>query len=177
MPRSSGARPRQAQREEVARLREALSECHSHQWQRAAYLFQEICRLCEHKGSRGGCGTPYPRSCRHCKRYGHSSQFCPALREREARELAREKAAVAHTVLMPAPWLRRFEAINAARQVARDEGLEGCELYWGEGGPCGVCGGCVAWLTTQSRAIRASTCASPDPRGAHGPSPDATRSA
>ena len=78
MAKSSGARPRKAQRAEVQALREKLGELHAYEWQKAHVLFQRICELCNHRGARGGMGSPYPRACKFCHRYGHSTQFYKA---------------------------------------------------------------------------------------------------
>jgi hypothetical protein len=155
MPRSSGARPKKEQREEVAYLRERLGECTGDQWQKAGAIFQEICRLCDHKGSKGGHGSPYPRACRHCNRYGHSTQFCEVRKaEARAREevevdklLAEHRAHKAQSkgTTLPPYWQARFKWLQERHDAAYDTGLKGCVEEGSLGGPCIKCAGCKQW--------------------------------
>ena len=163
MPRSSGARPKKAVQEEVAELRVKLGECRGHEWQRAHAIFQEICRLCEHKGSKGGIGAPYPRACKFCDRYGHSTQFCKVKKAHDLEEEQREiqkimdeetawKARHVGTTL-PRYWLARMEWLQERYDAACAAGLEGCTEEWDFGGTCEVhglplgkrCAGCEEW--------------------------------
>ena len=163
MPRSSGARPKKEQREDVAYLRERLGECTGAEWQKAGAIFREICRLCNHKGSKGGHGSPYPRACRYCDRYGHSTQFCKvrqaAAKAREEAEVDRlleedraRKAQSKGLTLHPY-WQAKFKWLQERYDAARDAGLEGCVEEWDLGGPCSMngvpvgqrCAGCEQW--------------------------------
>ena len=156
MGKSSGARPRKAQRAEVAALREELGRCSYDQWQRAHGIFREICALCNHSGAKGGIGNPYPRCCTLCGKYGHSRKFCPlqkVLAERELdyevqqmrAELAERRAAYEGE---PDPvWIAKMQAADALYRAKCDAGLEGCER---DGGPCtflpgSPCAACKAW--------------------------------
>jgi hypothetical protein len=148
--------------EEVALLRERLNECRGEDWQRANAIFKEICRLCDHKGAKDGIGSPYPRACKFCNRYGHSTQFCKAKKAYdEAREkrsmdkiMAEERERRARGCTLPQYWCDRFAWSRARHKAALDAGLEGCVVDWEEGkGPCSLegiplgkrCKGCEEW--------------------------------
>ena len=83
MGHSSGARPRKAVAKEVNALKARLATVQSHQWQKAQCIFDEIVALCEVRGPSGG--QMVPRACRFCGFYGHSRQYCVALKEAAAR--------------------------------------------------------------------------------------------
>ena len=174
MPRSSGARPKKAVREEVDYLREKLGECRGEDWQRANAIFQEICRLCEHKGAKGGHGSPYPRACKFCNRYGHSTQFCKRKKEADARReeeemariLAEDEAMRPKCDGVPADpiWVARLQWLRAHYDAAVGAGLEGCVEEWDMGGPCSLngllpgrqCAGCEewnAWMRARDAAV------------------------
>ncbi len=151
MPRSSGPRPNKANKAEFEGLREQLSLCHASEWQRASLIFQDICRLCSHKGSKGGLGNPYPRSCKICNHYGHSSEFCP---DRTYLKLDREDREIRAIIKQHARWVGgtkvssdvrdQLRFVNTRHQAALDAGLMGCEVAY-DGAPCNDCRGCQAW--------------------------------
>lgn len=142
----------------MERLREELGECTSEQWQRAGVIFQEICRLCDHKGSKGGMGHPYPRACKYCNRFGHSTQFCKARKQAEIAMEAREVEKIMEeerewrAKMMGAPqldtyWQMKFKWQQERYDAACDAGMEGCEQ---EQGPCSfynrkLCESCERW--------------------------------
>ena len=160
MANSSGARPRKAHRDEVMRLRALLSEVPSSQWQRAHAIFRDICSMCDHQGPKGGTSIPYPRSCRYCHYYGHSSQFCPKRRVQDMQDTDRilqaERLYRAKSKQQPTTdkmWLAEFERLQARYNAAHEAGLEGCIETWDNGGVCsdrGIplgkrCAGCEEW--------------------------------
>ena len=75
MGRSSGYRPKAANRKVVMALRERLAECRDDQWVKAQYIMDEITTAL---------GVPCgpmrakiePRACKFCHYYGHTSQHC-----------------------------------------------------------------------------------------------------
>lgn len=163
MPRSSGPRPSPEVREEVAQLRARLAECRSRDWAKAYRIFAAICALCNHSGSKGGNGTPYPRACAFCDRYGHSTQFCKALKVWQAQKAEKEKdkelaaearwaASLPRVSTLPAYWAEELRLWRERYEAACEAGLEGCLMEW-ERGACeanGVpenerCAGCKQW--------------------------------
>lgn len=87
MGRSNGYRPKVAVRDEVLALRARLSECRDDQWVRATIIMDRITGLLGH--SYGPMrGKIEPRSCRYCKYFGHTKQWCKV---RIANEKAREE--------------------------------------------------------------------------------------
>ena len=94
MGRSSGARPHAKNKERVETLRAKLGTIRSDEWQKAQAVFDEMCALCEVHGPSGG--MMVPRSCRVCKFFGHTQQFCPVKKARDAarteREIERDRA-------------------------------------------------------------------------------------
>ena len=147
MARSSGARPRKAQREEVARLKAELGTIRRGEWARAQLVFQQICALCGVEGPSGQIMTP--RSCRICGYYGHTSQFCPTDLERVRR--ASEALQFTPTTPEEIAWCDKLKAIKARRKEAEE--MWTCDYIhtrkpatagWQLTLDCG-CGACVAF--------------------------------
>jgi hypothetical protein len=156
MGRSSGARPKKAVAEEVKRLKEALGEVHSYDWQKAQCIFDEMCSLCGVSGPSGG--IMVPRSCRLCGYYGHTRQYCPR-RDPEQEETDKEHASLlkrdesgtlaryrAGATPEQAAWIAELAKINARFEQAC-AALERGELTGCLCGGCGAdkCQGCTEW--------------------------------
>ena len=149
MARSSGARPRAAQREEVARLKAELGTVRRQDWVRAQGIFNEICALCNVSGPSGQLMTP--RCCRTCGFYGHTTQHCPTDLER-ARRLS-DAWQWKPTTPEEIAWSEELKACDARREEAEARGL-GCLHIderapategWQLTGDC-QCAGCKAWV-------------------------------
>ena len=151
MARSSGARPRKAQKEEVERLKAELGTIRRGEWARAQLIFQEICALCGVVGPSGQLMTP--RSCRVCGYYGHTAQFCPTDLERVRR--ASDALQFTPTTPEEIAWCDKLKAITARRKEAearwtcelihtREPATAGWQLT--TGCECGACGAFRAFM-------------------------------
>ena len=87
MGRCNGYRPKAAVRKEVMQLRARLAECREEQWVRAGMIMDSITALLEESGGPMG-GKINPRSCKYCRYYGHTRQWC---KKRIADEAAQEE--------------------------------------------------------------------------------------
>ncbi len=158
MARSSGARPKKAQREEYALLKAELAKCRSNEWQRAQLIFDQMCAVCDAKGPSGSKMTP--RSCRICGYYGHTSQFCPVDAERmmlqAKREAAQNKPIMCEAeCTLPGQWawICATRALEKRREEGIARGVGRCLVYADKSVPfaelqkvieCG-CKGCKEW--------------------------------
>ena len=144
MAKSSGARPRKAQREEVSRLKGKLAQIKSHEWQRAQVIFDEIVALCGVQGPSGA--QMVPRACKSCGYFGHSRQFCPNS-SKEAEQLKRWRLAnplPTRETTTPEHWayIEDLRAIEERYDRMRAAGL-GCDV--GAYDPACACAGCKEW--------------------------------
>tara|TARA_B100001250_G_C19815924_1_gene798378 strand:+ start:487 stop:951 length:465 start_codon:yes stop_codon:yes gene_type:complete len=149
MARSSGARPRKAQREEVARLKAELGTVRRGEWARAQLIFGKICVLCGVIGPSGQMMTP--RSCRVCGYYGHTAQYCPV----DLQRVRRASDALQWTPTTPEEiaWAEELKAIDA--RVAEGKARWTCEYVdqrepateaWQLTNDC-TCASCLAYRT------------------------------
>lgn len=84
MGKCNGYRPKKENAEKVQELRQLLSTTHRSQWQKANHIIQEITELCGHMGGPSN-GMITARSCKYCRFYGHTYQYCQMrLRDEEA---------------------------------------------------------------------------------------------
>lgn len=175
--RATGPRPSKENEEEYEELKERLSKCRASEWQKAHAIFTEMCELCNYKGAKDGIGCPYPRACRYCHFYGHSTQFCTLRIEAEKRaddretdRLLRESEQWRKTrqVTLPLRWRREFDETMANYRAACEAGLEGCTEDWDLGGTCSLnnvplgqrCAGCEEWARFQ--CLRTQAMKSPE---------------
>jgi len=90
MGRSYGYRPKAATRTEVLELRAQLAMLRDVDWVRAGMIMDHITALLGHTGGPMA-GKIAPRSCRYCRYYGHTKQWCKKRladeKEREEREM------------------------------------------------------------------------------------------
>ena len=175
MGKSSGARPHAAHRATVKALRAKLGTISVDRWQYAQAVFDEMCALCEVKGPSGSMMTP--RACSVCHYYGHTRQYCPVKKARDAardeseleRAMQYDKARgyVEPTCVEECPggaeqweWICHLNEIEKDQETKTALGM-GCIV---DRGPvtcasdivlpseCG-CEGCVAWMRWKRPSI------------------------
>lgn len=167
MARSSGARPKVAVRDQVAALKRKLGTITSDRWQVAQAIMDQICVLCEVRGPSGG--LMVPRSCKICKFYGHTSQFCPQDLDRVALQCRREAAEyrpVTEENSTPEQWawVCELQAIEERKRVGDEKGIGKCTRQKAVtcasqiNLQCG-CDGCREWAEWMAPVLRAPQCA------------------
>ena len=175
MARSSGARPRKAQRAEAAALRERLGQIPSHEWAKAQCVYEQLAAVCGVSGPSGALMSP--RACSHCHFFGHTRQFCPRYKQAKDRadrqalqnEQWRSPRSVAECLHGAAQWTHMQ---HIARVVARvDEGVrlglnhpgEGCRRRTLITSAADIvidceCRSCVEWQSFMSSVIDSASC-------------------
>ena len=93
--RSAGTRGKAKDREELARLKGLLAQCHKDDFMQAAYLYGCICDIVGLTSPSGA--APYPRACRVCGWYGHNRLQCPRYASQQAAAAANEKSKCEYT--------------------------------------------------------------------------------
>ena len=93
--RSAGTRGKAKDREELARLKGLLAQCHKDDFMQAAYLYGLICDIVGLTSPSGA--APYPRACRVCGWYGHNRLKCPRYASQQAAAAANEKSKCEYT--------------------------------------------------------------------------------
>lgn len=149
MARSSGARPRKAQREQVLALRAKLGTITSDRWQAAQHVFDQIVELCGIPSARG---KMVPRSCRACGYYGHSRAQCPERPHEGYDECTGYKVPTCREEAdsdSQWQWICELQAVKDRYNRGVAMGLEGC-VRWSGGRACDIdlsceCEGCREW--------------------------------
>ena len=148
MAKSSGARPKKAQRAELLALKAELNKCKSSEWIRAQSIFDRMVNLCKSRGPSGM--VMQPRSCRSCGYFGHTSQHCPKIKALWEEAAAHPERLVWPEELKesdctPEQWqsIKRMEAMDALYDQCVAEGM-GCSAGDGKGA-CMKCQDCEAW--------------------------------
>ena len=166
MGRSSGARPKKADREAYAELKALLSTCHKYEWQKAQAIFDRMTELTGAVGPMGSLMSP--RSCKACGYYGHTMQYCPVQYAKEALQAQKENEGfrpLKQEECTPVQW----EWICAYRRV-EERTKEAVRLGMGcsEGNPPCGCSGCKAWQAFVAPALQAPPSASQSARSGFG---------
>jgi len=120
-------------KEEIERLKKALSATPGYEWQRAQGIMNAI------QAVNGKGGLVVPRVCKVCKMYGHTRQYCP---KKDNDEVARhERHMKRHEEYMRVEWLRmEIDTAGLCKAFPYHDKCENQII-----GRCGKCGPSKEW--------------------------------